>query len=72
MISSSASSASNNMSSDGARADAGRPGTLHERFGMRLSRLSSESKSTGDFLVRLRDGRELAGSRRYRRPLLAD
>jgi hypothetical protein len=31
-----------------------------------------ESKSTGDFLVRLRDGRELAGSRRYRRPLLAD
>jgi len=31
-----------------------------------------ESKSTGDFVVRLRDGRELAGSRRYRRPLLAD
>ena len=31
-----------------------------------------ESKPTGDFLVRLRDGRELAGSRRYRRPLLAD
>jgi hypothetical protein len=31
-----------------------------------------ESKSTGDFMVRLRDGRELAGSRRYRRPLLAD
>jgi hypothetical protein len=31
-----------------------------------------ESKSTGDFTVRLRDGRELAGSRRYRRPLLAD
>jgi hypothetical protein len=31
-----------------------------------------ESKSTGDFVVRLRDGRELAGSRRFRRPLLAD
>ena len=31
-----------------------------------------ESKPTGDFTVRLRDGRELAGSRRYRRPLLAD
>ena len=31
-----------------------------------------ESRSTGDFVVRLRDGRELAGSRRYRRPLLAD
>ncbi len=31
-----------------------------------------ESRPTGDFTVRLRDGRELAGSRRYRRPLLAD
>lgn len=31
-----------------------------------------ESKPTGDFTVRLRDGRELAGSRRYRHPLLAD
>jgi hypothetical protein len=31
-----------------------------------------ESKPTGDFVVRLRDGRELAGSRRYRRPLLTD
>ncbi len=31
-----------------------------------------ESKPTGDFLVRLRDGRELVGSRRYRRPLLAN
>ena len=31
-----------------------------------------ESKPTGDFIVRLLDGRELAGSRRYRRPLLAD
>ncbi len=31
-----------------------------------------ESKPTGDFIVRLRDGRELAGSRRYRKPLLAD
>jgi hypothetical protein len=31
-----------------------------------------ESKATGDFVVHLRDGRELAGSRRYRRPLLAD
>lgn len=30
------------------------------------------SKTSGDFVVRLRDGRELAGSRRYRRPLLAD
>jgi hypothetical protein len=31
-----------------------------------------ESKPAGDFVVRLRDGRELAGSRRYRKPLLAD
>jgi hypothetical protein len=31
-----------------------------------------ESRPTGDFTVRLRDGGELAGSRRYRRPLLAD
>lgn len=31
-----------------------------------------ESKPTGDFLVRLRDGRELAGSRRYRKPLIGD
>lgn len=31
-----------------------------------------ESKPTGDFVVRLRDGRELAGSRRYRRPLIAE
>ena len=31
-----------------------------------------ESRPTGDFVVRLRDGRELAGSRRYRRPLLTD
>ena len=31
-----------------------------------------ESKSTGDFVVRLRGGGELAGSRRYRKPLLAD
>jgi hypothetical protein len=31
-----------------------------------------ESKPTGDFTVRLADGRELAGSRRYRRPLIAD
>lgn len=31
-----------------------------------------ESKPAGDFMVRLRDGRELAGSRRFRRPLLAD
>jgi DNA-binding LytR/AlgR family response regulator len=31
-----------------------------------------ESKPAGDFVVRLRDGPELAGSRRYRRPLLAD
>ena len=29
-----------------------------------------ESKPSGDFVVRLTDGRELAGSRRYRRPLL--
>lgn len=28
------------------------------------------SKASGDYLVRLTDGRELAGSRRYRRPLL--
>lgn len=29
-----------------------------------------ESKPSGDYIVRLSDGRELAGSRRYRRPLL--
>ena len=29
-----------------------------------------DSKPSGDFVVRLTDGRELAGSRRYRRPLL--
>lgn len=29
-----------------------------------------ESKPSGDYVVRLSDGRELAGSRRYRRPLL--
>lgn len=29
-----------------------------------------ESKSSGDYVVRLVDGRELAGSRRYRKPLL--
>lgn len=29
-----------------------------------------ESKPSGDFVVRLADGRELMGSRRYRRPLL--
>jgi hypothetical protein len=29
-----------------------------------------ESKPSGDYVVRLMDGRELAGSRRYRRPLL--
>ncbi|WP_394764314.1 LytTR family DNA-binding domain-containing protein [Phenylobacterium sp.] len=31
-----------------------------------------ESRPTGDFVVRLRDGSQLAGSRRYRRPLLAE
>jgi DNA-binding LytR/AlgR family response regulator len=31
-----------------------------------------ESKPAGDFLVRRRDGRALAGSRRFRRPRLAD
>jgi hypothetical protein len=31
-----------------------------------------ESKPAGDFIVRLRGGGEIAGSRRYRRPLLAD
>jgi DNA-binding LytR/AlgR family response regulator len=29
-----------------------------------------ESKPSGDYVVRLSDGRELSGSRRYRRPLL--
>lgn len=29
-----------------------------------------ESRPSGDYVVRLRDGREVAGSRRYRRPLL--
>ena len=46
---------------------------LHRsRLVRRESVASVESKPTGDFVVRLRDGRELAGSRRYRRPLLAD
>ena len=31
-----------------------------------------ESKPTGDFTVQLRDGRELAGSRRFRKPLLSE
>lgn len=42
------------------------------RLVRRESIAAVESKPTGDFVVRLRDGRELAGSRRYRRPLLAD
>lgn len=29
-----------------------------------------ESRATGDYVVRLTDGRDIAGSRRYRRPLL--
>ena len=29
-----------------------------------------ESRPTGDYVIRLTDGREVAGSRRYRRPLL--
>jgi hypothetical protein len=42
------------------------------RLVRRQSVVAVESKPTGDFTVRLVDGRELAGSRRYRHPLLAD
>jgi len=44
----------------------------HSRSGGVARRVGGtwKSKPTGDFVVRLRDGRELAGSRRYRRPLL--
>lgn len=40
------------------------------RLVRRAAVVAVESKSSGDYLVRLADGRELAGSRRYRRPLL--
>ncbi len=42
------------------------------RLVRRQSVAAIESKPTGDFTVRLADGRELAGSRRYRHPLLAE
>ena len=40
------------------------------RLVRRAAIIEVESKPSGDYLVRLADGRELAGSRRYRRPLL--
>lgn len=42
------------------------------RLVRRQSVAAIESKPTGDFTVRLVDGRELAGSRRYRHPLLTE
>jgi hypothetical protein len=52
--------------------DAGFVRIHRSRLVRRTAVAAVDSKSTGDFVVRLRDGRELAGSRRYRRPLLAD
>jgi hypothetical protein len=44
---------------------------IHRSRLVRRSAISQvESKPSGDFVVRLADGRELAGSRRYRRSLL--
>lgn len=40
------------------------------RLVRRAAIVEVESKPSGDYVVRLADGRELAGSRRYRRPLL--
>jgi DNA-binding LytR/AlgR family response regulator len=40
------------------------------RLVQRVAVSLAESRSTGDYVVRLTDGREVAGSRRYRRPLL--
>lgn len=40
------------------------------RIVRRAAVAQAESRPSGDFLVRLQDGRELAGSRRYRKPLL--
>ena len=40
------------------------------RLVRRAAVVEVESKPSGDYVVRLADGRELAGSRRYRRPLL--
>lgn len=40
------------------------------RLVQRAQIVEVESKPSGDYVVRLADGRELAGSRRYRRPLL--
>ena len=40
------------------------------RLVQRAQIVEVDSKPSGDYVVRLADGRELAGSRRYRRPLL--
>jgi hypothetical protein len=40
------------------------------RLVRRAAIVEVESKPSGDYVVRLADGRELAGSRRYRKPLL--
>jgi hypothetical protein len=40
------------------------------RLVRRAAIVQVESKPSGDYVVRLADGRELAGSRRYRKPLL--
>lgn len=40
------------------------------RLVRRAAVAQAESRPTGDYIVRLTDGREVAGSRRYRRPLL--
>lgn len=53
-------------------ADAGFVRIHRSRLVRRDAVAAVESKPAGDFVVRLRDGRALAGSRRYRRPLLAD
>ena len=44
--------------------------TSRSRLVRRAAIAQVESKPSGDYVVRLADGRELAGSRRYRKPLL--
>ena len=47
------------------------PDPVHRsRLVQRAQIAQVESKPSGDYVVRLTDGRELAGSRRFRRPLL--
>lgn len=50
--------------------DAGFLRIHRSRLVRRAAIVEVESKPTGDYVVRLADGQELAGSRRYRRPLL--